>query len=183
MVDQSLSADDPSGAVCPWCSAPRPDPTAENCASCGAHLVGAAEEALPGLTAVDPVAIVRSKQAVRQRSRLLSWLSGDDGDDVFTPAEGQALAPPDLDVRREMIRLELEAAVAALQAENDALLAEAVAEGRVVELPVDETDVDAEGEAAGAEADAAADMAAAAGAATSAEADAAADDGKTQAGA
>jgi hypothetical protein len=86
---------------------------------------------------VDPVAIVRSKQAARPRSRLLSWLSGDDGDEPFTAAQGQALAPPDLEVRREMLRLELEAAVAALQAENDALLAEAVADGRVVELPAD----------------------------------------------
>ena len=43
----------------------------------------------PGLTAIDAGALVRAKQtANRPRSRLLSWLSGDDGDEVFTKAEG-----------------------------------------------------------------------------------------------
>jgi hypothetical protein len=44
-----------------------------------------------------------------------------------------ALAPPDLDVRREILRLELEAEVANLQAEADALMAEATVEGRLPE--------------------------------------------------
>ena len=46
------------------------------------------------------------------------------------PADTGALAPPDADVRREILRLELEAEVANLQAEADALRAEAAVEGR-----------------------------------------------------
>lgn len=155
MVDEATSAGAETASVCPWCSAALPDPDAATCPSCGAKLNGGVDEPVPGLTAVDPVAIVRSKQPVRQRSRLLSWLSGDEGDEQFTPAEGDALAPPDLEVRREMLRLELEAEVAQLQAENDAILAEAAAEGRVVEMPpavpadadagMDETDPTASG--------------------------------------
>jgi hypothetical protein len=127
-----------SAAVCPWCSAALPAGGAARCPSCGAALINEADEALPGLTAIDAGAIVRSRQtAIRPKSRLLSWLSGEDPDDVFTKAEGNALEPPELAVKREMFRMELEAEVANLQAENDAALAEAVAEGRMVELPPD----------------------------------------------
>jgi hypothetical protein len=122
--------------VCPWCSAVLPPEGAARCPSCGAALTNEVDESLPGLTAIDASAIVRSRQtAIRPRSRLLSWLSGDDGEDVFTKAEGNALEPPELAVKREMFRMELEAEVANLQAENEAILAEAAAEGRVVELP------------------------------------------------
>lgn len=127
--------------VCPWCSAALPDESATRCPSCGAALVSDADDSLPGLTAIDAGAIVRSRQtAIRPKSRLLSWLSGDDPDDVFTKAEGNALEPPELAVRREMLRMELEAEVASLQADNEAALAEAVAEGRTVELPPDLAD-------------------------------------------
>ncbi len=130
-----------SAAVCPWCSAALPAGGAARCPSCGAALINEADEALPGLTAIDAGAIIRSRQsAIRPKSRLLSWLSGEDPDDVFTKAEGNALEPPELAVKREMFRMELEAEVANLQAENDAALAEAVAEGRVVELPPDLAD-------------------------------------------
>jgi hypothetical protein len=125
----------PAG-VCPWCSAALQAPSPARCPSCGAALISDVDESLPGLTAIDAGAIVRAKQtAIRPRSRLLSWLSGDEGDDVFTKAEGKALEPPDLEVKREIFRLELEAEVANLQAENEAIMAEAVAEGRVVDVP------------------------------------------------
>ena len=61
----------------------------------------------------------------RQRNRLLAWISGDYPYDVQSSSEAGALAPPDLEVRREMLRLELEAEVANLQAEADALMSEA----------------------------------------------------------
>lgn len=135
MTDQATPDATPS-PVCPWCSAALPDPAAATCPTCGAALTGSVDESLPGLTAIDAGAIVRSKQtALRPRSRLLSWLTGDDPDEVFTKAEGNALEPPDLEVKREIFRLELEAEVANLQAENEAIMAEAVAEGRVVEVP------------------------------------------------
>jgi hypothetical protein len=125
-----------SAAVCPWCSAALPPGGAAKCPSCGAALINEVDEAMPGLTTIDASAIIRSRQsAVRPKSRLLSWLSGDDPDEAFTKAEGKALEPPELEVRREMFRMELEAEVANLQAENDAILAEAAAEGRVVEVP------------------------------------------------
>jgi hypothetical protein len=89
------------------------------------------DPSLPGLTAIDTAAIVRAKTpTARPRNRILSWISGETPDDGGTPAEAGALAPPDLAVRREILRLELEAEVANLQAEADALLAEAKVEGR-----------------------------------------------------
>ncbi len=135
MTDET-TANVETSPVCPWCSAALPDPTVATCPSCGAALKGSVEESLPGLTAIDAGAIVRAKQtAIRPKSRLMSWLTGGDDDDLFTKAEGNALEPPDLAVKREIFRLELEAEVANLQAENEAIMAEAVAEGRVVEVP------------------------------------------------
>ncbi|MGP1674259.1 MAG: hypothetical protein ACTS8Z_03470, partial [Candidatus Limnocylindrales bacterium] len=88
-----------------------------------------------GLTAIDPAAIVRSKaQASRPRNRLLSWISGDYPDDAGTAAQAGALALPPVEVRREILRLELEAEVANLQAEAEALMAEATAEGRAPDV-------------------------------------------------
>jgi hypothetical protein len=64
----------------------------------------------------------------------MSWISGEYTSDTPSKAEAQAIAPPDQEVRREIFRLELEAEVANLQAEADALRAEAVAEGRALDL-------------------------------------------------
>jgi hypothetical protein len=134
MVDDTPSAVESAERTCPWCSATYTgDP--ETCPSCGAALSldPATDQSLPGLTAIDAAAIVRAKTPVaRPRNRLLSWISGDYPDDQPSPLETGALAPPDLDVRREMLRLELEAEVANLQAEADALMAEAGLEGRSV---------------------------------------------------
>ena len=133
MVDDMPSQEGSAERACPWCSAPfTGDP--EDCPSCGAALAvdPTTETSLPGLTAIDAAAIVRAKTPVaRPRNRILSWISGEYPDEVPSPAEAGALAPPDTDVRREMLRLELEAEVANLQAEADSLLAEATVEGRV----------------------------------------------------
>jgi hypothetical protein len=131
MVDEMPSLAGSTDSVCPWCSAHYTgDP--ETCPSCGAALAAdAVTDPVPGLTAIDAAAIVRAKTPVpRPRSRLLSWISGDYPDEPSNAAEAGALAPPDADVRREMLRLELEAEVANLQAEADALIAEATVEGR-----------------------------------------------------
>ena len=140
MADQTLSADRPSESVCPWCSAAIV-PGSPTCASCGASLESEEDRDVPGLTAVD-TAILRGEkkeQPPASRNRLLSWISGDYTVEPapLTPSEAQALAPPDPEVQREIIRLELEAEVANLQAEADSLLSEAVVEGRVAELPED----------------------------------------------
>jgi len=132
MADELVPGSESSASICPWCSATyQGEP--ENCPSCGATLTGdaATDPSLPGLTAIDAAAIVRSKEPVKKsRSRLLSWISGEYPDEAPEVSEAGALAPPDLEVRREILRLEIEAEVANLQAEADAMKADAVVEGR-----------------------------------------------------
>jgi hypothetical protein len=118
-------------AICSWCSAEITEGATE-CPSCGANLIPDGDPNVPGVTAVDAASIIRSKAAPQPRSRLLSWISGEYTPDVPSKAEAQAFAPPDLEVRREMLRIELQAEVANLQAEADALRAEAAAEGRTI---------------------------------------------------
>lgn len=137
MVDASNPDDATAAPVCPWCSAPLSTADTDTCPSCGAALRGEGEQPLPGLTAVDASAIIRAKNPPKQRSRLLSWLSGDSDEDVYRPGDSKAVAFPELDVRREMLKLEIEADLANLQAEADAMLSEAAAEGRVLNIPPD----------------------------------------------
>ena len=129
---------------CPWCSAVLPSTDLEICPSCKATLTSTGEAALPGVTAIDHEALLRTSREPRpQRSRILSWLSGEYVEETTTPAEPQAIAPPDLEVRREILRLELEAEIADKQAEADSILADAAVEGRplpALEPVVDETD-------------------------------------------
>ena len=119
--------------VCSWCSTPITEGMTE-CPSCGANLIPDGDPNVPGLTAVDAASIIRSKAPAQPRSRLLSWLSGEYATDLPSKSEQHAIAPPDLDVRREIVRLELEAEVANLQAEADALRSEAAVEGRAEEV-------------------------------------------------
>lgn len=120
--------------VCPWCSAAL-TADATVCPSCGANLVADGDPNVPGVTAIDAASLIRSNSSQRPRSRLLSWISGEVEADLPSKTEAQAIAPPDDEVRREILRLELEAEVANLQAEADAIRAEAAAEGRTIELP------------------------------------------------
>ena len=121
------------------------------CPSCAAVLISDEEPDLPGVTEVD-AKILRGEKPPPPRNRLLSWISGDYPDQASSPADAQAVAPPDPEVQREIRRLEYEAEVASLQAEADALLSEAVVEGRVVAVPDGirplELDPAAEGETA-----------------------------------
>jgi hypothetical protein len=137
MVEPSNTDDGTVAPVCPWCSAPLSAADADTCPSCGAALRGEVAEQLPGLTAIDADAIIRAKNPPKQRSRLLSWLSGDSEDDVLRPGDAKAVAFPDLEVRREMLKLEIERDLAEMQAEADALLSEAAAEGRRLDIPPD----------------------------------------------
>jgi hypothetical protein len=135
MVDQEFPTNRAADLVCTWCSAAI---TAETdvCPSCGAILNADDEPNVPGVTAVDAKAALQPPiKTPQSRNRIMSWISGDYPDGGTGPTESQALAPPDLEVQREMLRLELEAEVANLQAENDALLSEAAMEGRVIEIP------------------------------------------------
>ena len=133
MTEQTLEGEAGAEAsICPWCSATYTGEP-ETCPSCGAVLAAdpTADPSVPGLTAIDTAAIVRAKTpTTRPRNRILSWISGEYPDESGLPADAGALAPPDMAVRREILRLELEAEVANLQAEADALMAEATVEGR-----------------------------------------------------
>ena len=127
-------------SICPWCSAPLQSADLERCPSCGATLIGdvAASRRCPGVTAVDAAALIRARHdaghaaaqppAVVDQRRVPRR-------DATTATDAEALAPPDLDVRREMLRLELEAEVANLQAEADALRRRGGRRGRGVEPP------------------------------------------------
>jgi hypothetical protein len=134
MTEPTLPTEPPAGTVCPWCSA-TVTPETVTCPSCNAVLISDEEPNLPGVTAVDLKVISGEKPP--QRNRLLSWISGEYPEEELTATNAQAIAPPDPEVQREIRRLEYEAEVANLQAEADALLSEAVAEGRIV-VPDDE---------------------------------------------
>jgi len=112
----------PSGetATCPWCSATVPVEAA-TCPSCGAQLREAAEGDVLGVTQIDPSAVSRVRR-VKPR-RLTSWLTGD------APVEdesGGKIEPPSPDVKREMLKLELAAIDAELEAKAAAAQANRV---------------------------------------------------------
>jgi hypothetical protein len=122
---------------CTWCSAELPSNHETVCPSCGATLLGDGETQVPGLTAIDAEAILRNARATKTkpRSRLMSWISGEYDEDEGATAPPGSLAPPPAAVRREILRLELEAQVANAQAEVEAMAADAaVEEGAIVDL-------------------------------------------------
>jgi hypothetical protein len=135
MADE-LTTGAPSAAFhCPWCSAVLPTAELEACPSCKATLMstGTGEATLPGVTAIDHEALLRANREPRQpRSRILSWLSGEYVEEGNIPAAAGAIAPPDVAVRREILRLEIEAEIADKQAEADSILADAAIEGRTI---------------------------------------------------
>ena len=101
------------GPRCPWCSTALETLEDANCPNCGAQLLGDADPGLPGLTVVAPPGRPTPLEPVK-RNRLFAWISGEVLDDP-EPAGGrdaapEALAPPNRDVRREILRIQLEAA-------------------------------------------------------------------------
>jgi len=135
MVDEQEPGGGSIAFRCPWCSAALPAGDLETCPSCGATLTSAPEAALPGVTAIDHEAILRATRepARQQRSRILSWLSGAYVEDAMAETSAtDAIAPPDAAVRREILRLEIEAEIADRQAEADSIAADAAVEGRPI---------------------------------------------------
>ncbi len=115
---------------CPWCSAALPSDDLQQCPSCGAQLVTHpdVEGEIKGVTALDTEAILRARSELNKpRGRLLSFITGDTSADTSTPASAEAFAPPPDAVRREMLRLQLEAERADLTAEAVALKADELA--------------------------------------------------------
>lgn len=127
MVDELPSAapSPASAAVCPWCSAALPSVDAESCPSCGARLVGEENVEIPGVTSVYPDLLAAASSPRRVKRTFGALFVGDD-DEIPPPSEAEmpALARPDAEVRREMLRLELEARLHDLQAEARSLDAE-----------------------------------------------------------
>ena len=105
--------------TCPWCSSTVPL-TAATCPSCGASLRDAADGDILGVTQIDPGAISR---ASRIKPGRIASLLGAEAVDVG-PDLGGRVEPPSKEVREEMLRLEL----AALDAEIEAKAAQAAAE-------------------------------------------------------
>jgi hypothetical protein len=140
MTDQQTGVD---RRPCPWCSSDRGADAEGRCTSCGAAIRSEpVSEPLPGVTDVDTLGIIKQR-GVRQPNRIVAWVTGDSPEtEAWAPA-GEALEEPSLDVRREMLKLEFDAAIAAQQAELDAMKAEealAAAEratrGSVADVPV-----------------------------------------------
>lgn len=116
--------------TCPWCSA-RVPATAVTCPSCGASLRDEADGEVAGVTQIDSAAIARVRH-IKPRGRLTSWLTGDGSVDEEM---GGKVEPPSEEVRREMLRIELAAIDAEIEAkaqqaaaQRDLPLAEAAAE-------------------------------------------------------
>ena len=121
---------------CPWCSAALPAPDVADCPSCQARLVEPLDVEIPGVTAVDP-ALLAAAAAPRKVKRTFGSLLVGDDNEIPPPSEAEmpALAPPDAEVRREILRLEMDARLVALKAEVASWDADgAVASGRTVEV-------------------------------------------------
>ena len=145
MLDDATTGASDQLPRCMWCSAELPSDNEVTCPSCGATLIGEGDTAVPGVTAIDAEAIVRGTRGagVKPRSRLMSWISGEYDEDADKPAPPGSLSPPPPEVRREMLRLELEAQVANLQAEAGAIAAEAAVESGMPIETVAEPEFDA----------------------------------------
>jgi len=148
MLDDATAGTTVPAPHCTWCSAELPSNHETVCPSCGATLLGDGETQVPGLTAIDAEAILRNARAAKTkpRSRLMSWISGEYDEDAGAEAPPGSLAPPPAAVRREMLRLELEAQVANAQAEVEAMAADAALEnGTPLDLPGDAAASEVEG--------------------------------------
>jgi hypothetical protein len=110
--------------TCPWCSASIPA-AAATCPSCGASLRDAADGDILGVTQIDPAAVSRASRI--KPGRLASWLGAERTSE--SPDLGGRVEPPSKEVREEMLRLEL----AAIDAELEAKATQAAAQ-RELEL-------------------------------------------------
>lgn len=126
-MDESTNA---SELRCPWCSAELPSADLATCPTCKASLTGTSggeTSEIPGVTRVDLERLARRSFEERpKRGGLLNWITGQ-SEDEFQPSQAElpALAPPSDDVKREMLRMELDAARAVAEAEHAAAIIEA----------------------------------------------------------
>ena len=106
-------------STCPWCSATVPA-EASRCPSCNAALRDAVDDEVPGVTQVDLKATSRLAR-LKPPGRVAMWLGAERTTD--DPALSGRIEPPSEEVRKEMLRLELAAIDAEIEAKTS--LAEA----------------------------------------------------------
>jgi hypothetical protein len=84
---------------------------------------------IKGVTTLDTEAILRARSEVsRPRgNRFLSFITGEVVEVAAPPENPDSIAPPDVEVRREMLRLRMAAETADLEAEAVALKADELA--------------------------------------------------------
>jgi len=105
--------------TCPWCSATIPVDVA-TCPSCGAAVKETADAEVAGVTQVDPTAA--SMLSRIKPNRLTRWLGADT---TVAPTElGGRIEAPSEEVRREMLKMELAAIDAEIEAKNNQIAAE-----------------------------------------------------------
>jgi hypothetical protein len=118
---------------CPWCSAPLAAPDSPTCPACGAALQPQLDGDVPGVTQIDAAGLATQRHDRGKGVRSLIGLADED-------TEGSAIrsvpAPPSDEVRREMLRLRIDALEAEIEAQA-ASLAAASAEGRTEPAPPD----------------------------------------------
>ena len=127
MADQVQGDNMPAPADiprCPWCSAILDPVGAARCPSCNAQLREETTAEVPGVTSVDLDAVLGSRKAPPRQSGLMGWLSGSYQEPAAPPEAAREISPPDEEVRREMLRMEIEAIEARMEAERGELAAE-----------------------------------------------------------
>ena len=120
MADSAAAGEPLAVGRCPWCSSPLDDTSAPTCPSCGAALHAQVEGDLPGVTEVDAMALATQRRARGGGVRALIGMTDDDT--AGSPA-GLLPEPPSDDVRREMLRLRIDALEAEIEAQTAALAA------------------------------------------------------------
>ncbi|HET9851850.1 MAG TPA: hypothetical protein VFP56_05025 [Candidatus Limnocylindrales bacterium] len=106
--------------ICPWCSATIPAEAAR-CPSCGAALRDGADGDVLGVTQVDLAATSRLAR-LKPPGRIAMLLGAERTTD--DPELSGRIEPPSDEVRKEMLRLELAAIDAEIEAKNAQLEAE-----------------------------------------------------------
>jgi len=97
-----------SNRICPWCSTSIPVDAAA-CPKCGAVAEGSVAQDIPGLTVVEPKATLGPVEGLLpDRLDPRAWLDAGHGGDAVDP---EAVRPPSEAVRREMLKIELEAEI------------------------------------------------------------------------
>jgi hypothetical protein len=124
-------------------------PDLATCPSCGAQLNGPEAE-LPGVTTIDVAALAWKAGAPPRRNKLMSWISGDaDDEPTSSPESLSAIEPPSLAVRREMLRLELEAEGISLPHDAEPATDEAVTDAAVTDAAAADDQAASEGPGTG----------------------------------